>query len=80
MAQIPGTQPTKKVHRTMKLFLVVVTTWDDEVPLHKAKQGVRLAPLGGSRVPGGHFDLYAGGDAFEDNTKRHLRFLYKVLA
>ncbi|BAE60557.1 unnamed protein product [Aspergillus oryzae] len=78
---IPFSRPIKKVHRSRKPLLVVVTTWDNEAPLHKAKQAVRLAPLGeGFRVPGGHFDLYAGGVAFEDNIRRQLQFLQKVLA
>ncbi|KAL2220074.1 hypothetical protein M432DRAFT_638230 [Thermoascus aurantiacus ATCC 26904] len=49
-------------------------------PLDAAEEAVRRTPLGEDlRVKGGHFDLYAGGIAFEENIKGQLAFLKRVL-
>ncbi|KAL2807986.1 Alpha/Beta hydrolase protein [Aspergillus granulosus] len=77
---IPFSRPYRRIRRSSKPLLVIVTSWDNEAPLHKAEQVVRLLSLAeGFRVPGGHFDVYEGGVGFEDNMTRQLQFLRKVL-
>lgn len=45
-----------------------------------AEAAVRNAPLGEElRVPGGHFDLYAGGIAYDANLSGQLAFLERIL-
>ncbi|KAH8697971.1 Alpha/Beta hydrolase protein [Talaromyces proteolyticus] len=77
--KIPFSRPIKQIHRSTKPLLVILTTWDHQGPLHKAEDAVRLAPHAqGFRVPGGHFDLYEGGVAYEQNITRQLEFLQEV--
>ncbi|KAH7129781.1 putative alpha/beta fold family hydrolase [Dactylonectria estremocensis] len=76
----PFHRPIQHIHRSVKPFLVVLPAWDGQVPLHAAEEVVRLAPLGeGLQVQGGHFDLYFGGPAFEENVAGQLGFLNRVL-
>jgi len=73
-------RPVRKIHRSTKPYLVVLPTYDNEAPLDAAEEAVRRTPLGEDlRVKGGHFDLYAGGIAFEENIKGQLAFLKRVL-
>lgn len=81
LLSLPFFRPVLRVHRSVRPLLVVLPTWDTLAPLEEAEDVVRLAPLGeGLRVPGGHFDVYEGGVAFERNMQGQLKFLERVLA
>jgi pimeloyl-ACP methyl ester carboxylesterase len=73
-------RPILSIHRSVKPYLFVLPTFDHEAPLGAAEEAVRLAPLGEMwRVPGGHFDLYHGGFAYEENIKGQIAFLKRVI-
>lgn len=72
-------RPLLSVHKCKRPYLIVLPTWDHEAALGAAEECVRRAPLGeGLRVQGGHFDLYKGGPAFEENIRGQLEFLKRV--
>ncbi|KXH46727.1 hypothetical protein CNYM01_06405 [Colletotrichum nymphaeae SA-01] len=72
-------RPLLSIHKSKRPYLIVLPTWDHEAALGAAEECVRRAPLGeGLRVQGGHFDLYKGGPAFEENIKGQLEFLNRV--
>ncbi len=73
-------RPLLSVHKSVKPFLFVLPTFDHEAPLEAAEEAVRLAPRGELwRVPGGHFDLYKGGIAYERNIEGQLEFLKRIM-
>ncbi len=72
-------RPILQIHKSVKPYLVVLPTWDNQVPLGSAEEAVRRAPLGeGVRVRGGHFDLYYNGIAFDENIAAQLTFLARI--
>ena len=78
---IPFFRPITQIHRSVKPILAVLPTWDNQAPLAKAEEAIRLAPLGEAlRVPGGHFDVYNGGIGFDENISGQINFLEKVFA
>ncbi|KNG81076.1 alpha/beta fold family hydrolase [Aspergillus nomiae NRRL 13137] len=80
LLEFPMHRPVLGVKKSKKPYLIVLPTYDNEAPLEAAEAAVRNAPLGeGLRVPGGHFDLYAGGIAFDANLSGQLAFLDRIL-
>lgn len=75
-----SSRPVLDVKKIQKPYLIVLPTWDNEAPLGAAETAVRETPLGEAlRVPGGHFDVYAGGIAFDENLSGQLAFLRRIL-
>jgi uncharacterized protein len=74
-------RPVLGLKDSKRPYLIVLPTWDHEAPLAAAEAAVREAPLGEAlRVPGGHFDLYAGGISFDVNISGQLAFLSRILS
>lgn len=80
LLEFPTHRPVLDLKKSKKPYLIVLPTWDHQAPLEAAEAAVRNAPLGeGLKVPGGHFDLYAGGVAFNANLAGQLEFLDRIL-
>ncbi|KAJ5727656.1 alpha/beta fold family hydrolase [Penicillium malachiteum] len=80
LLQFPVNCPVLDVKNSRKPYLVVLPTWDNPAPLEAAEAAVKNAPFGeGLRVPGGHFDLDAGGISFDANISGQLAFFQRIL-
>lgn len=80
LLEFPMHRPVLDVKKSRKPYLIVLPTYDNQAPLKAAEAAVQNAPLGEAlRVPGGHFDLYAGGIAFDANLSGQLAFLERIL-
>lgn len=73
-------RPVLDVKKSRKPYLEVLPTYDNQAPLKAAEAAVKNAPFGEAlQVPGGHFDLYAAGIAFDANLSGQLTFLERIL-
>ncbi|KAJ5523289.1 alpha/beta fold family hydrolase [Penicillium frequentans] len=80
LLEFPMHRPVLDVKKSRKPYPIVLPTYDNQAPLKAAEAAVKNAPFGEAlRVPGGHFDLYAGGIAFDANLAGQLAFLERIL-
>ena len=72
-------RPNLYVYKSIKPLLIIAPTYDSVALLKAAEQVAKDTPLGELiRLPGGHFDVYTGGIAFEESIKAQLEFLHRV--